>query len=130
MNIRRLSSGFTLVELIVVIGIISLLMAMIFPAVMRVRGAADKLLCEDNLRQIGISLHLYENDYRRLPPGCSFEGGKSDQPHMSWLTRILPYIEEDSLWQHAVQAYAQDPWFENVPPHSGLGTVVKKYTCP
>jgi prepilin-type processing-associated H-X9-DG protein len=49
---------------------------------------------------------------------------------MSWLTRILPFVEEQALWRDAESAFAQDPWFESVPPHYGLGTVVKKYTCP
>lgn len=130
MRTHQCSKAFTLVETLVVIGIISILMALVIPAIMRVRAASDKLLCANNLRQIGVALHMYEGDYKLLPPGCSFQNGKSTQPYMSWLARILPYIEEESLWNQAEQAFTIEPWFESVPPHSCLGTVVKKYTCP
>jgi prepilin-type processing-associated H-X9-DG protein len=119
-----------LIETLVVTGIITLLMAITIPAILRVRAASDKLHCANNLRQIGIALQAFEVDHKRLPPGCSYEGDKSPQPHMSWLTRILPFIERDQLWVEAQAAYAKDPWFEAIPPHYGLMTIVKDYVCP
>jgi prepilin-type processing-associated H-X9-DG protein len=129
-GVSRRRVGLTLVETLVVFGILALLLALLLPAVLKVRGAAYRIQCANNLHQIGIALHLYEDTHKRLPPGCSYENGKSRQPHMSWLTRILPFIDEQSLWVQAERAFAQDAWFEAVPPHTGWGTVVKSYGCP
>src|SRR5262245_48228314 len=69
---QRLShprSGFSLVELLVVIGLVAILLAMLVPAVQKAREAANRMTCTGNLRQLGIAAHDYENDHRRLPPG-------------------------------------------------------------
>src|SRR5262245_46465528 len=97
----RLRTAFTLIELLVVISIIALLMALLLPAIQKVRAAADKMICQSNLRQIGIALHHYHNDYGRLPAGYQatmtyVDGATDTSTGWSWAALLLPYIEQDS----------------------------------
>lgn len=94
--------GFTLIELLVVIAIIALLMALLLPAVQKVREAANRMLCGSNLRQIGIASHNYHNDYLKLPPGNygHLPGVADTDPNAQYagtLVPLLPYLEQDNL---------------------------------
>jgi prepilin-type N-terminal cleavage/methylation domain-containing protein len=111
---QRRRGGFTLIELLVVIAIIAILMALLLPAVQKVREAANKMLCASNLRQIGIAAHNYHNDYNKLPPGSI--GVVPATGPFSWaalhagsLTCLLPYMEQDNvlkqLWDPAPSAW-------------------------
>lgn len=122
--------GFTLPELLVVIGIIGVLLALTVPAVQRVRGAADRLACAGNLRALGQALKMYHNDKQRLPPGCSNLGPADPMPFSGWQLHLLPYMEEAGMWRDAFEAFRQDKDFFNQPPHTHRNTVVLGFVCP
>jgi prepilin-type N-terminal cleavage/methylation domain-containing protein len=89
---RRWRTGFTLVELLVVIAIIALLIGLLLPAVQRVREAANRISCANNLHQIGLAFHQYANDNNKLPP-CQLDNGGA-----TWAVMILPYMEQGNLY--------------------------------
>jgi prepilin-type N-terminal cleavage/methylation domain-containing protein/prepilin-type processing-associated H-X9-DG protein len=123
-------SGFSLLELLIAMSIISLLMALLLPAIQHVRAAADRISCASNLRQIGIALHHFHTDFNRFPPGYTPPRPKEPNPRITWLARLLPYIEQDILWKETLSAYAKDKVAFNVPPHTGFLTPIKLYSCP
>ncbi len=126
---RTLSRGaFTLLELLVVLAILAILFGLTLPAVQKVRSAAARLQCQNNLHQIGLALHQYHDDYQHLPPGCtqSYDAYKG----LAWEPRLLPYVDNNPLWQKTVLAFRQgQPVLAN-PPHVGLDTVVHLFGCP
>jgi prepilin-type N-terminal cleavage/methylation domain-containing protein/prepilin-type processing-associated H-X9-DG protein len=130
MTRRAREAAFTLIELLVVIAIIGVLIGLTLSAVQAARQAALRTQCTSNLRQIGLGLHGYHDGQGSLPPGCSFRDGADPNPHMSWLTRLLPQIEQDALWRQALIAFEEEPFFEKGPHLPVLGTVIAVYSCP
>lgn len=122
--------AYTLLELLVVVGIIAVLAALAIPAVMRARTAAERAACADHLRQIGLALHHHHGDFQRFPDGRESRRSRRTLPSVSWHTRLLPYLEHAALWQTTVAAFRQlpDRWLN--PPHVGLGTVIPVFACP
>ena len=111
--------GFTLIELLVVIAIIAVLIGLLVPAVQKVREAANRMQCSNNLKQIGLSMHGF-HDARG-----SFPNSRLDARY-TWMVEILPYIEQDSLFK---QWNMTSGGFNNQ-SQAARETPVKTYYCP
>jgi prepilin-type processing-associated H-X9-DG protein len=117
-----------LIELLVVIAIIGILMGLLLPAVQKVREAAARMQCTNNLKQIGLACHNYHDANRSFPPGYLaggpyVDGANDTAPGWGWAAFLLPYIEQDSLYRQLNFAQAG-------PKSPGIQTLVKTYVCP
>jgi len=125
--------AFTLVELLVVIAIIGILIALLLPAVQAAREAARRSACTNNLKQIGLGLHMHHDSYRCLPPGWTghdehTRGPEAEgEPGWAWPARILPFMEETNTYKNFVHLDkpVADP--VNADAHTA---VIPLFRCP
>jgi prepilin-type processing-associated H-X9-DG protein/prepilin-type N-terminal cleavage/methylation domain-containing protein len=122
-------SAFSLIELLISIGIIGLLMMLTLSAVQQVRQAAARTDCQNRMRQISLAAQQHHDTYSNLPSGVSFKN--TEFRYMSWLTWLLPYLEQTELHNRAIRDFSRQPiFYEPLEGHANLATPVSVFTCP
>jgi prepilin-type N-terminal cleavage/methylation domain-containing protein/prepilin-type processing-associated H-X9-DG protein len=129
-NPARERRAFTLIELLVVLAIIGVLIGLLLSAVQRVREAAARLKCQNNLKQLSLALHQIHDASNAFPPGHRSLLNRDLMPFSGWPLSVLPYIEQQALYIQARAAYRQLPFPFADPPHSGISVIVTAFLCP
>jgi prepilin-type N-terminal cleavage/methylation domain-containing protein len=126
---RRSRAGFTLIELLVVLAIIAVLIGLLLPAVQKIREAAARLSCQNNLHQIGLALHSHHDAYGSFPSGylCQPQANPNHTaPGWGWAALLLPHLEQDNLYRQINLALPVEG-----PSHLAVRTaIVKVFVCP
>jgi prepilin-type N-terminal cleavage/methylation domain-containing protein/prepilin-type processing-associated H-X9-DG protein len=134
-------TGFSLIELLVVIAIIAILMGLLLPAVQKVREAAARAKCQNNLKQIGLACHSFAAANSYLPPGILGDGPNvqtnpaDSGPYVGCLAFILPYVEQQAVYSQLQVNWdvrkVGGPWWKTVPANvAAAQTRIPTYKCP
>ncbi len=140
----RRRPGFTLIELLVVIAIIAVLIGLLVPAVQKVREAAARMSCGNNLSQLGKAAHNYQSAYNRLPPGLlgSYPNLADSNPsgqQVGVLAQLLPFVEQDSIYSAMMTGMPNDylsatsvydNWWNYASTWGAANNRVKTFLCP
>jgi prepilin-type N-terminal cleavage/methylation domain-containing protein/prepilin-type processing-associated H-X9-DG protein len=133
-RVRFFRKGFTLIELLVVIAIIAVLIGLLVPAVQKVREAAARIACGNNLHQLAIAAANYESANGALPPGFNYNPSTGAGSFLGCLAYLLPYVEQDNIYQQIPQGM-----FSTTNPTGGVWwggawapaqAKVKSFYCP
>src|SRR5216684_1983578 len=137
-SLKSSRRGFTLIELLVVIAVIGTLMGLLLPAVQKIREAANRVQCQNNLKQIGLALHNYHdtlgsfpNAFKLLPasaPTVPFPGAA--RFGASAFTMILPYLDQDNLYRQIDTTRAALSTVNMPPGNPAYSTPIKTFLCP
>jgi prepilin-type N-terminal cleavage/methylation domain-containing protein len=122
----RKGRGFTLVELLVVIAIIGILVALLLPAIQAAREAARRAQCSNNLKNIGLAMANYTDVNKRLPPATPLVMSTGDATGGTWVVKIWPYIEEQSLYDQFDKTKSSNDLANKKP----VGTSLPWLICP
>ena len=130
MQLIRTRRAFTLIELLVVIAIIAVLIGLLLPAVQKVREAASRMKCANNLKQIGLGFHNHHSTYGYFPPGYTSQSVTRNGPNLGpgwgWAAHLLPYVEQDNLFRTI--NFQQD--IRNTAMASVRTTPIPFFLCP